>query len=50
MKKYMVHICNQVIAASTEEEAWAIIETFPFGSCYEVLDEKGNIRSEFIPF
>ncbi len=34
----------------TDTEAWDIIGKAPFGSLYEVYDEKNNIRPEFIPF
>jgi NTP pyrophosphatase (non-canonical NTP hydrolase) len=33
-----------------EKEAWDIVHKVPFGGCYEVRDENGDIRSEFIPF
>ena len=37
-------------SVDTEEDAWEAIGELRFGEGYEVRDEYGNIRQEFVPF
>jgi NTP pyrophosphatase (non-canonical NTP hydrolase) len=48
--QYNVHILGAVIVAADEAAAWNIIENAPFGAVFEVRDENGYVRPEFIPF
>lgn len=48
---YYVYINFELAGVvETEEQAWDIIGKAYFGALYEVRNNNGQIRSEFIPF
>ena len=51
---YIVHIHHwggsQTMECETEQEAWDIIGSYPFGTLYEVESPTGKDVEEFIPF
>jgi hypothetical protein len=53
MKKYNVYGDwggRYILSTDDEKEAWAALDQLRFDEGYEVRDEYGNIREEFIPF
>lgn len=51
MWEYHVYINSKWVCSSlNEEEAWNVIESYPFGSLHAVYNNQGEVREEFIPY
>jgi hypothetical protein len=47
---YKVYINSRLVQeVATEDDAWAVIDQYPFGSLYEIHDDLGCVP-ETIPF
>lgn len=52
-KKYNVYAgmwMKLIESVNTEKQAWKVVNQLPLGECYQVTDQHGQIREEFIPY
>ncbi len=53
LKKYNVYagmLMRLIASVNTEKQAYEIVGSLPFFEIFEVRDEMGEIRAEFIPY
>jgi hypothetical protein len=47
---YKVYINSRLVQeVATKDDAWAVIDHYPFGSCYEIHDANGIVL-DTVPF